>query len=350
MKKFTLFAALAAGFSLQANAQTQVLYLPFDGSLSNAVSGGNAAEVQDLSESYVDGKFGKAFNFPADSALNNALTVAHYDALKISGEVVVSTTENEDGTTSETKDYSDPAGSFSISLWLKTDGTGFINGKAYVLHSGTWGSAKNSAGDAVQDGDEIRWCGIEFQGSAEGPTKLVFGNKQPNGKKQELYFTDADDKPISSIVDGNWHHVVAIRDHENQVLCGYIDGVKCENANAGDFAIAKCYEYTMAHEAGLALGNSRVKDVNCEPFAGALDEVRIFRGVLSEEQIKDLYENNYFPAAESAISAVNASADVVSVDYFNLQGLKVDANTKGIIVAVYSFADGSSKTVKLNNK
>ena len=367
MKKITLFAAFLAGAALQSAAQTQVLYMPFDGSLANKVAGGNAGVLRTLSsETYVDGKFGQAFDFPAPNGVySNAIDVAHYEALKLTGKVDSTQTENEDGTITTSVAYLDPAGSFSVSLWIKTDGTQFdANGtkKAYLFHSGTWGSAKNSAGDAVTDGDEIRWTGLEFQGTADGANKLVFCCKQPNGKKQELYFTDADDITISSILDGNWHHIVAVRDHENQVSRVYVDAVKAYNSNASvkgddgepdeDRAISKCYQYPMAHEAGLAIGNSRVADVNDEPYVGALDELRVFQGALTDAQIQQLFESNTLAdgivdnAEVDAISRVCFDKEIKSVEHYSINGTKVSADAKGMHIVVYTYTDGTKGQMK----
>ena len=105
---------------------------------------------------------------------------------------------------------------FSYELWFKST-AGNSSQSRYLLHKGSHKS----------DGDRNtgKWFGLEY-------------------KKGTLYFGVDDDVTKSlaevsatSYFDGNWHHVVAVRDVENAKLLLYIDGELKASANDATGAI-----------------------------------------------------------------------------------------------------------------
>ena len=50
---------------------------------------------------------------------------------------------------------------------------------------------------------------------------------------------------------------------------------------------------------------------------------------------------------DSAISSVTADSEVVDTVWYNLQGIRVAPATKGILVKVVTYADGTTQTTKV---
>ena len=140
----------------------------------------------------------------------------------------------------------------------------------YLLHKGSHKS----------DGDRNtgKWFGLEY-------------------KKGTLYFGVDDDVTKSlaevsatSYFDGNWHHVVAVRDVENAKLLLYIDGELKASANDATGAID-------GSEA-LVIGNVNVNFDS--PFIGSIDEFTLYNDALTELEIKSKYEHGVTAIEEIA--------------------------------------------------
>lgn len=149
---------------------------------------------------------------------------------------------------------------FSYELWFKST-AGNSSQSRYLLHKGSHKS----------DGDRNtgKWFGLEY-------------------KKGTLYFGVDDDVTKSlaevsatSYFDGNWHHVVAVRDVENAKLLLYIDGELKASANDATSAID-------GSEA-LVIGNVNVNFDS--PFIGSIDEFTLYNDALTELEIKSKYEH-----------------------------------------------------------
>ena len=158
---------------------------------------------------------------------------------------------------------------FSYELWFKST-AGNSSQSRYLLHKGSHKS----------DGDRNtgKWFGLEY-------------------KKGTLYFGVDDDvtKYLSEIsatsyFDGNWHHVVAVRDVENAKLLLYIDGELKASANDATGAID-------GSEA-LVIGNVNVNFDS--PFIGSIDEFTLYNDALTELEIKSKYEHGVTAIEEIA--------------------------------------------------
>lgn len=158
---------------------------------------------------------------------------------------------------------------FSYELWFKST-AGNSSQSRYLLHKGSHKS----------DGDRNtgKWFGLEY-------------------KKGTLYFGVDDDVTKSlaevsatSYFDGNWHHVVAVRDVENTKLLLYIDGELKASADDATGAID-------GNEA-LVIGNV---NVNFDaPFIGSIDEFTLYNDALTELEIKSKYEHGVTAIEEIA--------------------------------------------------
>lgn len=158
---------------------------------------------------------------------------------------------------------------FSYELWFKST-AGNSSQSRYLLHKGSHKS----------DGDRNtgKWFGLEY-------------------KKGTLYFGVDDDVTKSlaevsatSYFDGNWHHVVAVRDVENAKLLLYIDGELKASANDATGAID-------GSEA-LVIGNVNVNFDS--PFIGSIDEFTLYTDALTELEIKSKYEHGVTAIEEIA--------------------------------------------------
>ena len=49
----------------------------------------------------------------------------------------------------------------------------------------------------------------------------------------------------------------------------------------------------------------------------------------------------------SAIAGIGSDSEVVRTEYFNLQGIRVDASYRGIAIKVVTLADGSCEASKV---
>ena len=158
---------------------------------------------------------------------------------------------------------------FSNELWFKST-VGNSSQSRYLLHKG---SHKSDG-----DGNTGKWFGLEY-------------------KKGTLYFGVDDDVTKSlaevsatSYFDGNWHHVVAVRDVENAKLLLYIDGELKASANDATGAID-------GSEA-LVIGNVNVNFDS--PFIGSIDEFTLYNDALTELEIKSKYEHGVTAIEEIA--------------------------------------------------
>lgn len=85
----------------------------------------------------------------------------------------------------------------------------------------------------------------------------------------------------TSLIPDSWYFATAIRDAGSQELRLYLNGVQDAEP------VADSLSATMETDADLYIGYNEPYD---KGLAGSLDEVRIYKRVLSEEEIRSLYE------------------------------------------------------------
>ena len=156
---------------------------------------------------------------------------------------------------------------FSYELWFKST-AGNSSQSRYLLHKGSHKS----------DGDRNtgKWFGLEYK-------KGYFGVDDDVTKSLA-------EVSATSYFDGNWHHVVAVRDVENAKLLLYIDGELKASANDATGAID-------GSEA-LVIGNVNVNFDS--PFIGSIDEFTLYNDALTELEIKSKYEHGVTAIEEIA--------------------------------------------------
>jgi len=100
----------------------------------------------------------------------------------------------------------------------------------------------------------------------------------------------------TSLKDGNWHHIVGVREGTNMIL--YIDGISVISGTKTIININTVQQYAIGGNGG---GHSQ------HDFYGTIDEVAIFNRALSTSEIAELYDkgvagNGYCYSYKLAIS------------------------------------------------
>jgi len=151
------------------------------------------------------------------------------------------------------KDSSDNIGDFSISIWSKSES----NSDSNALLSGAYSG---------KDNEILFWTGTStrFSPHIHGPYQNI---------------------DISSIHDGEWHHIVWRR--LGHVSCFFRDGQKEGCTDMGSFS--------PLHISSLILGQDQDNVGGgfdaAQDWEGLVDEVLIFRRAFTDSEIKDIYDN-----------------------------------------------------------
>ena len=275
----------------QEPVRTKVAYFAFDEtSGSTAVNAPSDEEIiaNDATPygSYVpvwgEGKIGGGIAFSAANA-TDGMIVPSYEAIEFE------------------------SAPFSYELWFKST-AGNSSQSRYLLHKGSHSS--EIAGNTGS------WFGLEYK----------------NGR---LYFGVDDDVTKSlaegsatSYFDGNWHHVVAVRDVENAQLRLYIDGEL--------FASGEDKTGAISGEEALVIGNV---NINFDaPFIGSIDEFTLYNDALTEIEIKAKYEHGV-TAIEEVEQEENAGELTVYPNPFEEAfSIIVPQNTMTVKVEIYNLS------------
>lgn len=214
-------------------------YFPMDEtegtSASNDIQG--YATARNFTPVWSEGKVENCVTLPS-SPTNAAFVQTHYDAISLGNE------------------------SFSVEMWFKSAG-GAVDW--YLIHKGS--HAKNTT-----TGMTGKWFGIQYNktGSNDRFTWAI---------DDDVTKTDLNVTPGSTYFDNKWHHVVAVRDVEADQIRIYMDGVLKGSKTDGTGNIAQTED--------LVIGNTNVNFVNA--FGGSLDEISIYKGALTAEEVLDNY-------------------------------------------------------------
>ena len=235
----------------------KVAYWKFDEtqglSATNEVEG--YATAQNFTPTWAAGKIDNSVVMPS-TPTNAAFVQSHYDAISLGNE------------------------SFSVEMWFKSSG-GAVDW--YLIHKGS--HAANSATGATG-----KWFGIQYNKLGSND-RLTWGIDD-NVTKTDINITG------SGYFNNAWHHLVAIRDVENDQLKLYVDGVlKGSKIDATG---------NIAQTENIVIGNTNVNFVNA--FGGAIDDVSIYKGALTAEEILDNYNKGLNTSVRSVASAHSAQA------------------------------------------
>lgn len=152
-------------------------------------------------------------------------------------------------------------GDFSVELWFRSNGGDGVDW--YLFHKGS--HAKNASTGATG-----KWVGLQYKNG-----NLTFGIDD-DVTKSNL------DIPATQYFNGEWNHVVCVRDGETKTLKMYINGVFQGEVTdkTGDISESELF----------VIGNCNV-NFNT-PFTGAIDELHVYGGAMSAAKAKERYELN----------------------------------------------------------
>lgn len=145
---------------------------------------------------------------------------------------------------------------FTIELWFKS-----TDDAAYLLHKGSM------AADAAT-GATGKWFGIEYKG---GNLKFAVDD---NVTKSEAA------APASAYFNGEWTHLVCVRDGYTKTLRMFVNGVLLAESADNTDDISDNNEL-------FVIGNVNVNFNNA--FAGFMDELTIYEGAMSAKTVAERY-------------------------------------------------------------
>ena len=210
-------------------------------------------------------------------------------------------------------------GDFSIEMWFNSR-----DDAAYLFHKG-------SMAESVSTGASGKWVGIEYK---NGDLKFAIDD---NITKSEAKVA------ASAWFDGEWHHLVAVREGASKTLKIYIDGsLMAQSADTtGDIS---------DNDELLVIGNVNVSFDNL--YKGLLDELTVHSGAMSANKVMERYQNRgtlgitapeAAPAAPVKLTLVDATTGITVA-----RGIGDPANvTSGAAPGIYILIEdnGTTRTI-----
>lgn len=188
---------------------------------------------------------------------------------------------------------------FTIEFWMNS-----TDDAAYILHKGAISSANGG-----------NWVGLEYKNGA-----LRFA-VDDDKTKSEVQWADG-----KNCFDGQWHHIVLVRDVVGKSLQMYVDG-ELKNTAADNTGAVNCADQAFV------IGNVNF-DFN-NPYVGLLDELSIYRGVMSASKVMERFQSSladyaaYFPMDEIGTTTPNLTYGEATVSgngsAISTEGLKAGA-------------------------
>jgi len=193
------------------------------------------------------------------------------------------------------------AGSFNGTS-SKIDITGILSGITNAFSYSGWFKITNSSKSfcLFDDGSGSTSNGINFIPShSSGQYFITFGNSTNR-------LTGV--RP-SSIIDGNWHHMVVTKSSSN--LSFYIDNVLIK-------------EDTSNTDSVSGLSNAQIAKYSVNYSEGSIDQVRIFNKALSSNEVTTLNDEVDCPCTTNTIDYPTSN-----VAYYEFDGNAEDSTTNG---------------------
>lgn len=199
-------------------------------------------------------------------------------------------------------------GDFSIEFWMRSEDTA-----AYLFHKGS--ITRNESTGATGN-----WMGLELK---NGNVTFAIDD---DVTKSQVQLKDYG----KSLFDGNWHHVVLVRDIYAKTLSFYVDGTLEGDAEDATGALGFADE-------NFVIGNVNVNFDNA--YTGDLDEFVVYKGAMTAAKVAEHYntigrELAYFPMDEIGSTTPN----LVYGEAEAIGGIPVLVN--GLKGGAVEFADG----------
>ena len=211
-------------------------------------------------------------------------------------------------------DFSQPLliNTFSVSFWINTTSTASqrILGNPY---GGAGDYGWNIRIEATTGHLEVEW-------SADGTNAIILDT-------------------ATSVIDGNWHHIVATWDEGSQKI--YID----DNEEASSTNASDQYATTDTFKIGANWNNTA-------HYNGKLDQVRIFNTALNPTQVGQLKDEEYGDAKNSTTDFFGNSSGVALYqldENANDTGAPIDSGQSAVFNGSNSVINVPSSTLDITN-
>lgn len=182
---------------------------------------------------------------------------------------------------------------FSVELWMKSTDT-----DGYLFCIGTHNTTNVEGGTG-------NWVGLERYKN-DNSNRLSFAIDD-NVTKSDCYAVSAED-----YFDGNWHHVVCVRNAVAKSTSIYIDGkLNISNTNVGTGAI----NFSESELLFIGGDDEPTKNRENRTFDGCIDEFIIYPFALSAEDVAENYAK-YDPNSVEELISINGNARFTVVDAF----------------------------------
>lgn len=216
-----------------------VLYMPFTGTTTD--SSGHQNHGRSSNASYTTDKWGNPSSAYLFNGSDNFITVANSSSLK-------------------------PTRQLTIAFWIRVDR---ITNNISQLVSKTEGAPA----DPLSTTREYQ---IELKDNFDYPLFKLFS------AGDGLYQHEVNTYGYGGFLMGQWHYFVGVIDRVNHRMRIYVDNILC-----GD--VADSYSSFNTNNHPLLIGSGEETWEQFSPFAGAMDELRIYTRALSTSEIDSLY-------------------------------------------------------------
>ncbi len=161
--------------------------------------------------------------------------------------------------------------SFSVEFWMmKEPGTDCANNEVIV--------GRNDRSSLNQDTTKPKlhwWVGVGCHwGNSVSGWPAAFWLIDKNGNEGGLYGK-------TNLVDGLWHHIVALRDAVNNDIRIYVDGA---------LEVSEEVDYSSGFDSAVSLDIGWLNEFPYFHFDGIVDEIALHDRALSNEEIRQHYE------------------------------------------------------------
>jgi VCBS repeat-containing protein len=154
-------------------------------------------------------------------------------------------------------------GTATLTFWINTAQAGNSDGKG-----NSWNNPSIIGSEQVSGGNDIQWGAINSSG------QIGFGLGNVNG----VYST-------TSINDSQWHNIAISRDATSGLVNVYVDGKLEASGSPTDSAFTGALNQLLEIGATNAFTGSGTDAADSSYFKGALDDLRIYSGVLTADQV-----------------------------------------------------------------
>ncbi len=278
-------------------------YWTFDSTTTNGTVVTNATTGQ--TGKLVDADSNRASDLPQLSTTSRADGAGKYLVLNSGSD----TGDHIDVSTSITAAL---MGTATLTFWINTAQEGNATGSV-----SSWSNPSIIGSEQVSGGNDIQWGAINAAG------QIGFGLGNVDG----VYST-------TSINDSKWHNVAISRDASTGLVNVYVDGKLEATGSPTDSAFTGALNHLLEIGVTDAFGTNGSDVTDTSYFKGALDDLRIYSGVLTADQIAAInhVENGYQGTAIANATTTNESTLSLSVTD-TASVLKVSGLEAGMVIS-----------------